>query len=229
MLSAHFGVFLLVYLSEFVQLLAVDEVCTPGNAAWALSMLAVRSMPDFRRSSNSVETAQAQLSGDTTGSATLKTGVVRSMPDFQRSSSGFETAHVTGSAPRRTGNVLQHETAVRIESSLAATRSRPAKMDVADKQQRWFEEWNGKNAPLDEEGYDSVASLEADEDMELFIRRLIKAMDMRIIDMGGLHGVVPYYSGTKVSQSFSNLQRDLKRGLKKHGKYGPWLEMIDEE
>lgn len=92
----------------------------------------------------------------------------------------------------------------------------------------WFEEWTGKNAPLDDDGYDAVASMEADEEMEKYIRRLIKAMDFKIIDMGGLHGVVPYHSGTKVTQSFPNLERDLKRGLHKHGKYGPWLETNDE-
>jgi len=92
----------------------------------------------------------------------------------------------------------------------------------------WFgfsgDEVSGKNAPLDDDGYDVVAAMEADGEMEKFVRRLIKAMNLRIIDLGGLHGVVPYYSGTHETQSFANLLRDLKRGLKKHGKYGPWLQ-----
>lgn len=92
----------------------------------------------------------------------------------------------------------------------------------------WFgfsgDEITGKNAPLDDDGYEVVAAMEADREMEMFVRRLIRAMNLRIIDMGGLHGVVPYYSGTHETQSFPNLLRDLKRGLKSHGKYGAWLQ-----
>lgn len=83
---------------------------------------------------------------------------------------------------------------------------------------------NGQNAPLSSDGYDFVASMEDDVQMEHFIVRVIKAMHLTIIDEGGLHGVVPYHSGLTASQTFENLKMDIKRGLHKHGKYNAWLE-----
>merc|ERR1712039_1042562 len=90
---------------------------------------------------------------------------------------------------------------------------------------RWFDEvYTGENATLDDDGYQDVVELASDTEMEIYIRRMIKALHYEITDMGGLHGVVPYYSGTHVAQSFKNLVKDLKRGLKRHGKYGAWLK-----
>lgn len=117
-------------------------------------------------------------------------------------------------APQR-ANVLRRRREAEVKSNLPGSH-RPGFYG-------WFADWSGQDAPLTEDGYDTVAAMEADKEMELFIRRLIKAMNCKVIDMGGLRGVVPYYSGTKVAQSFANLERDLARGLHKHGKYGPWL------
>jgi len=123
----------------------------------------------------------------------------------------------------RSDDSFHADVMIRLKANLAQQANR------SDHEVSWFgfsgDEITGKNAPLDDDGYDVVAAMEADTEMEVFVRRLIKAMNLRIIDMGGLHGVVPYYSGTHETQSFANLLRDLKRGLKshEHGKYGPWL------
>jgi len=185
------------------QSVEVDDVCRQGDETQGLSLLALRGIPTFGQK---YDDSSAYHRSDATDSA--------------------DVAQM--SSPERSFSSLLAED--NIEESLrhafhATADGRQVIHDTEDgRQDRWFEEWRGKNAPLDEEGYDAVSALEADEEMEIFIRRLIKAMDYKIIDMGGLHGVVPYYSGTKVSQSFTNLLRDLKRGLKRHGKYGPWLE-----
>mmetsp|Transcript_97609 Transcript_97609/g.178413 ORF Transcript_97609/g.178413 Transcript_97609/m.178413 type:complete len:222 (-) Transcript_97609:75-740(-) len=93
----------------------------------------------------------------------------------------------------------------------------------------WSNTWmlddkiTGKNAPLSSDGYDVVAALEDDKQMEYFVLRVIKAMHLEVIDEGGLHGVVPYHSGLTAAQNFNKLKGDLRRGLKPHGKYKAWL------
>jgi hypothetical protein len=65
------------------------------------------------------------------------------------------------------------------------------------------------NAPLSEEGYYALASSRSNRKMERFIERVAIDLDLQLTDVGGLKGVVPYYSGQKDTQSFDALQREL--------------------
>lgn len=63
---------------------------------------------------------------------------------------------------------------------------------------------------LDEEGYQEVANANNNHGMERFITRVANDMDMEILDVGGLQGMVPFYSGLKSSQSFAALRSELR-------------------
>lgn len=80
----------------------------------------------------------------------------------------------------------------------------------------------GWTAPLDEAGYEAVASLKSDDDMEMFVRRVIDAYDCKIVNQGSFMSVVPWFSGTTAVQSFEKLQETLLYAvLAQKGK--PWL------
>jgi len=63
---------------------------------------------------------------------------------------------------------------------------------------------------LDEEGYQEVANANNNRGMERFITRVANDMDMEILEVGGLQGMVPFYSGLKSSQSFAALRSELR-------------------
>jgi len=67
----------------------------------------------------------------------------------------------------------------------------------------------GWTAPLDEAGYAAVASLKADDDMEMFVRRVVDAYDCKIVNQTGFMGIVPWFSGVTKTQSFQKLQETL--------------------
>merc|ERR1719217_770336 len=67
----------------------------------------------------------------------------------------------------------------------------------------------GWTAPLDDAGYKAVADLKSDDDMEMFIRRVIDAYDCKIINQGGFMSIVPWFSGTTAIESFERLQETL--------------------
>jgi hypothetical protein len=80
----------------------------------------------------------------------------------------------------------------------------------------------GWTAPLDEAGYQAVASLKSDDDMEIFIRRTIDAYDCKIFNQTSFMSIVPWFSGTTAVQNFERLQETLLYAvLTKQGK--PWL------
>jgi len=67
----------------------------------------------------------------------------------------------------------------------------------------------GWTAPLDEAGYEAVASLKSDDDMEMFVRRVIDAYDCKIVNQASFMSTVPWFSGTTNVQSFEKLQETL--------------------
>lgn len=82
---------------------------------------------------------------------------------------------------------------------------------------------HGWTAPLDEAGYHAVAELKSDDDMEMFIRRVIDAYDCRIIDQGVFMSTVPWFSGTTKVQSFEKLQETLMYAVLVAQAGHPWL------
>jgi len=68
---------------------------------------------------------------------------------------------------------------------------------------------NGKSAPLCQDGYHALVKLKSDYQMEVFITRVVKSMQMQISDKGRLNGVASFYSGTKGKQSFAQLRKEI--------------------
>jgi len=64
---------------------------------------------------------------------------------------------------------------------------------------------------LDEDGYTTIAKLNSEREMLYFVKRVAEENGYKISDIGSLHGVVPYYSGKKATQSFIALQDELAR------------------
>lgn len=80
----------------------------------------------------------------------------------------------------------------------------------------------GWTAPLDEAGYEAIAALKSDDDMEMFVRRVIDAYDCKIVNQASFMGTVPWFSGTTAVQSFEKLQETLLYAvLARTG--NPWL------
>jgi len=71
------------------------------------------------------------------------------------------------------------------------------------------DEHPGTSAALTEEGYQKVARLKSDEEMESFMRRFINSMSLKVVHDDGLSGVVPWYSGTQNIQDLARLQDEI--------------------
>lgn len=85
---------------------------------------------------------------------------------------------------------------------------------------------SGHRAALNEEGYQAVAKLKDDGEMEAFIRRAAVHLGLQIHDRDGvLRGVVPYYSGTKAVQDFENLLLELERTAHR-GDENNWISTV---
>jgi len=67
----------------------------------------------------------------------------------------------------------------------------------------------GALAKLDEEGYREVARMRDSAEMEIFARRVVRHMGLQVTDFGRFHGVVPYFSGTKGSQTYAALELEI--------------------
>merc|ERR1719265_1451896 len=63
----------------------------------------------------------------------------------------------------------------------------------------------GGHAELNEEGYQAVAAVKNDREMDSFVRRVIALRGYRVQDQGKLNGIVPFYSGSRDTQSFEKL------------------------
>lgn len=79
----------------------------------------------------------------------------------------------------------------------------------------------GKTAKLNEDGYHKVAQLKDDEEMKDFIIRAIEKFDCKVEDMGGLMGMVPWFSGTVAEQSLAKLEEALLFAVLADGT--PWV------
>lgn len=68
----------------------------------------------------------------------------------------------------------------------------------------------GGTAPLNEVGYDLVAKMQSDDDMKIFIARLLSTEARHIKDEAGLDAIVPLFSGTKSRQDMKALKAELR-------------------
>jgi hypothetical protein len=64
--------------------------------------------------------------------------------------------------------------------------------------------------PLNSEGYLQVAKMNDTAKMESFMLRVIDQLGLRVQDRGGFLGVLPYYDGTKSTQTFEKMKEEMK-------------------
>merc|ERR550514_1470186 len=73
----------------------------------------------------------------------------------------------------------------------------------------WVADGEGRNAPLNEKGYQKVASLKSKPHMVAFARRILDAAAKKPDDEGALIGLIPYFDGEIAVQSFDVLSTEL--------------------
>jgi len=86
---------------------------------------------------------------------------------------------------------------------------------------------SGHRAAMDERGYEAVAGLKSDAEMEAYVRRACRFMGFTVMEDAKLQGIVPYYSGVQAKQSFENLLLELERAA--HDANGEKWLMTDDE
>lgn len=68
---------------------------------------------------------------------------------------------------------------------------------------------SGANAPISEDGYQLVAALRNNDEMQAFIERVLASEARTAQDEAGLKGILPYYSGVEAVQSLGALQAEI--------------------
>lgn len=73
----------------------------------------------------------------------------------------------------------------------------------------------GHNAPLDEKGYQTVADLKDNEEMQDYIRRVAGEMGFLVGPGGGgpMNGFTPFFSGVKAKRNYKALQAELQKAI----------------
>jgi len=110
------------------------------------------------------------------------------------------------------------------EKSVQSYASLVEELEDPERSSHWLkspDEHPGTSAALTEDGYQRVARLKSDEEMESFIRRLINSMSLKVVKDDGLSGVVPWYSGTQETQDLVRLQDEIV----KHVNERSWVAM----
>lgn len=64
--------------------------------------------------------------------------------------------------------------------------------------------------PLNEDGYQQVVAMRSDDDMKLFIRRVLAQLGMEVADEAELSGFTPHYSGILAVQDYDRLEKELR-------------------
>jgi len=70
---------------------------------------------------------------------------------------------------------------------------------------------SGALAMLNDVGYRAVAELKDDSEMAAFARRVAAHVGCYVADERGLRGMVPHYSGAKAVQTYSAMERDVRK------------------
>jgi hypothetical protein len=70
---------------------------------------------------------------------------------------------------------------------------------------------SGKDAPVSNEGYLQVAKLKNNEEMGYFVEKVVQDMGFTVVNYGGIHGLVPFYSGENQVQNLSSLKLEILR------------------
>jgi hypothetical protein len=75
---------------------------------------------------------------------------------------------------------------------------------------------------LDDAGYKTVAKLKDDKEMADFILRMIEKYDCKVEEIGGLMGIVPWFSCVTSTQDIAKLEATLLYAVLTYTKH-PWL------
>lgn len=81
----------------------------------------------------------------------------------------------------------------------------------------------GKSSTLSQAGYEKVASLKDDTEMKDFMERVIEQYDCKVEKIGGLMGIVPWFSGTTLTQDMEKLENTLLNAVLSEGKSESWI------
>jgi len=73
----------------------------------------------------------------------------------------------------------------------------------------------GSTAPLNNDGYQTVASLGSSLEMIEFVHRVAGDMKLDVVKEEGLKGMVPYYSGERTKSNYTALQSEMTRVAEK--------------
>jgi len=73
----------------------------------------------------------------------------------------------------------------------------------------------GSTAPLNNDGYQTVASLGSSLEMTEFVHRVAGDMKLDVVKEEGLKGMVPYYSGERTKSNYTALQAEMTRVAEK--------------
>jgi hypothetical protein len=84
-------------------------------------------------------------------------------------------------------------------------------------------EVDGKSVPLTEQGYYTIAKLRSPLDMRDFILRVIKDMDMTVVEKGGLMGFLPFHDCEHGAKTLKDMKEELQDAAKKK----TWLRYLD--
>lgn len=82
-------------------------------------------------------------------------------------------------------------------------------------------------ATLDDAGLNKVAAMKSDDDMKVYVRRVASSCHMKIIDEGGLNGVLGWFTGKEGDAKFEDLHVALFTALLAESK-SHWVDVRNE-
>jgi len=87
---------------------------------------------------------------------------------------------------------------------------------------------HGANADLNFFGYVEIAFQKDQKEMEIFVRRLIDKMGVKIVNEGGFQGMVKYYSGIDNVQDFEKLVQEIRSAPHAPRSWAAWKTALLE-
>jgi len=86
-----------------------------------------------------------------------------------------------------------------------------------------------REAPLTDDGFQSVAETCCFDDMKEYIRRAATDLGKQVCDEGGISGIAPFFSCPQKTMSYTDLKNALESATAAGGSSCPWLGAIGAE
>mmetsp|Transcript_24632 Transcript_24632/g.45450 ORF Transcript_24632/g.45450 Transcript_24632/m.45450 type:complete len:498 (+) Transcript_24632:52-1545(+) len=132
-----------------------------------------------------------------------------------------DDARLHGVVPFYSG-VKAKQSLSKLQIEIVNSKGSPCEAWVVEEAKKMPKNWTGFTAPLNEDGYITVARKHNDSEMEKFIEREIVDLNYEITDVSGLLGLSPFHSCAKGARSFDSLQKEL---LVLAATPGTWLRL----